>query len=136
MLYDLGPRLVKLRREANMTQQELVDRTKAMDPTLHLTDSVLGKYENDKSIPRLAEAAAIADVMNVSLDYLASGEKNQHWAVKGLTDEQIEVLFRLAALFRQTNRAEFHAAESSSFTSAQAELIFRIMALLIHEKST
>ena len=75
MLYDFGPRLLKLRKDKNLTQQMVVERAKGFDPNLRLSDSVLGKYESDLAVPRLTEAAALADVLNVSLDYLTSGEK-------------------------------------------------------------
>lgn len=74
MLYDFGPRLLKLRKDKNLTQQMVVERAKGFDPNLRLSDSVLGKYESDLAVPRLTEAAALADVLNVSLDYLTDGE--------------------------------------------------------------
>ena len=131
MLYDLGPRIVKLRREADLTQQELVDRAKSIDPDLHLTDSVLGKYENDKAIPRLAEAAAIADIVNVSLDYLAYGEKSRCLQIKGLTDEQMDILIQLTALFRQLGGKEFQTAGKTSFNREQSTILFRIMSQFV-----
>lgn len=62
MVYDLGPRLLKLRKDKNLTQQTVVNRAKGFDPNLRLSDSVLGKYESDRAVPRLTEAAALADV--------------------------------------------------------------------------
>ena len=66
MLYDFGPRLLKLRKDKNLTRQMVVERAKGFDPNLRLSDSVLGKYESDLAVPRLTEAAALADVLNVS----------------------------------------------------------------------
>lgn len=127
MLYDFGPRLVRLRRGKSLTQQELVARAKAMDPHLHLTDSVLGKYENDQAIPRLAEAAAIADVLEVSLDYLANGEKCQNISVKGLTEEQIELLTTLTAMLHGINRGEMRSVSEAKPTIEQTRWIARII---------
>lgn len=56
MLYDFGPRLLKLRKDKNLTQQMVVERAKGFDPNLRLSDSVLGKYESDLAVPRLTEA--------------------------------------------------------------------------------
>ena len=42
MVYEFGARLLQLRKEKNLTQQVLVDRAKALDPDLRLSDSVLG----------------------------------------------------------------------------------------------
>ena len=47
MLYDFGPRLLKLRKDKNLTQQMVVERAKGFDPNLRLSDSVL---ENTKVI--------------------------------------------------------------------------------------
>ena len=47
MLYDFGPRLLKLRKDKNLTQQMVVERAKGLDPNLRLSDTVLGKYERD-----------------------------------------------------------------------------------------
>lgn len=41
MVYEFGARLLQLRKEKNLTQQVLVDRAKALDPDLRLSDSVL-----------------------------------------------------------------------------------------------
>ena len=40
MLYDFGPRLLKLRKDKNLTQQMVVERAKGFDPNLRLSDSV------------------------------------------------------------------------------------------------
>lgn len=69
MVYEFGARLLQLRKAKNLTQQALVDRAKALDPDLRLSDSVLGNYESDHTVPRLTEAAALAEVLGVSLDF-------------------------------------------------------------------
>ena len=97
MLYDFGPRLLKLRKDKNLTQQMVVERAKGFDPNLRLSDSVLGKYESDLAVPRLTEAAALADVLNVSLDYLTSGEKCNVLSLKELSPEQVQLLMDLTA---------------------------------------
>ena len=68
MLYDFGPRLLKLRKDKNLTQQMVVERAKGFDPNLRLSDSVLGKYETDLAVPRLTEAAAMTDVFLVTMN--------------------------------------------------------------------
>ena len=95
MLYDFGPRLLKLRKDKNLTQQMVVERAKGFDPNLRLSDSVLGKYESDLAVPRLTEAAALADVLNVSLDYLTSGEKCNVLSLKELSPEQVQFAYGL-----------------------------------------
>lgn len=104
MLYDFGPRLLKLRKDKNLTQQMVVERAKGFDPNLRLSDSVLGKYESDLAVPRLTEAAALADVLNVSLDYLTSGEKCNVLSLKELSPEQVQLLMDLTAYIRTKKR--------------------------------
>lgn len=104
MLYDFGPRLLKLRKDKNLTQQMVVERAKGFDPNLRLSDSVLEKYESDLAVPRLTEAAALADVLNVSLDYLTSGEKCNVLSLKELSPEQVQLLMDLTAYIRTKKR--------------------------------
>lgn len=130
VVYDLGPRLLLLRRKKKLTQQKLVLRAKELDPHLRLTDAALGKYENDCTVPRLAEAAAIADVLGVSLDYLASGEKEQAVSVKGLTEEQIEFMIALTETLRKLNREDSLLAPETATPSELAEWIARVIVKL------
>ncbi|WP_295421456.1 hypothetical protein [uncultured Subdoligranulum sp.] len=45
MVYEFGARLLQLRKAKNLTQQALVDRAKALDPDLHLSDSALANMK-------------------------------------------------------------------------------------------
>lgn len=127
MLYDFGPRLLRLRRRRGLTQQALADRVKMLDPNLRLTDSVLGKYEKDQSVPRLSEAAAISDVLDVSLDYLAEDEKIQTLSLKELNKKQIQLLVELVSYFRRKNRSTL-TTNLDSISPEDAALIARILA--------
>lgn len=127
MLYDFGPRLLRLRRRRGLTQQALADRVKMLDPNLRLTDSVLGKYEKDQSVPRLSEAAAISDVLDVSLDYLAEGEKIQTLSLKELNKKQIQLLVELVSYFRRKNRSTL-TSNLDSIPPEDAALIARVLA--------
>lgn len=131
MLYDLGPRLASLRRKKNLTQQELVSRAKARDPHLRPTDSALGKYENDQSVPRLAEAAALADVLGVLLDYLASGEACETLPAKGLTGEQAALIADMIAMLHRMNTGECQADAERKLSPEQAMLLARIIAQFV-----
>lgn len=57
-------RLKQARQDAGISQQSLVDAT-----GIHLRQ--LGRYEQDVSEPTLPKLIAIADVLGVSIDYLA-----------------------------------------------------------------
>ena len=57
-------------------------------------------------MPRLAEAVALADVLDVSLDFLLRGETYQTLPLKNFTEEQIQLLLDLSVYFRQQNRPD------------------------------
>lgn len=70
MVDDFGARIAKLRKARKLSQRALADRAKALDPNLRLSHSALGNYERNVTVPRLAEAVALEDVLDVSLDFL------------------------------------------------------------------
>ena len=43
MLYDFGPRLLKLRKDKNLTQQMVVERAKGFDPTFRFSAGEIRK---------------------------------------------------------------------------------------------
>lgn len=130
MLYDFGPRLLKLRKDKNLTQQMVVERAKGFDPNLRLSDSVLGKYESDLAVPRLTEAAALADVLNVSLDYLTSGEKCNVLSLKELSPEQVQL--DLTAHIRTKKRRSQGHKNVPKPTTEETELITRLIAEILY----
>ena len=71
----LGRAFAKLRKARKLSQRALADRAKALDPNLRLSHSALGNYERNVTVPRLAEAVALADVLDVSLDFLLRGKR-------------------------------------------------------------
>lgn len=127
MVYEFGSRLLQPRKAKNLTQQALVDRAKALDPDLHLSDSVLGKYEGDHAVPRLAEAAALAEVLGVSLDFLTSGETSRTLPLKGLNETQIQLLLELVQSFRQQNASASNDTQQTKPTPEQAALIAQLI---------
>ena len=106
MVDEFGARIAKLRKARNLSQRALVDRAKALDPNLRLSHSALGSYERNSTVPRLAEAVALADVLDVSLDFLLRGEAYRTLPLKNLTDEQTQLLLDLSVYFRQQNSAD------------------------------
>lgn len=59
----IGQRLYQLRKEHDMTQQELAKR-------LGLTKYTISSYEMDKSAPSDEVKVQMAQIFNVSVDYL------------------------------------------------------------------
>lgn len=63
----VGERIVSLRKELGLSQVELAHEA-------GLSRQCLYKYENNIADPKLFNAMCIADVLGVSLDYLAGRE--------------------------------------------------------------
>ena len=77
-------------------------------------------------MPRLAEAVALADVLDVSLDFLLRGETYQTLPLKNFTEEQIQLLLYLSVYFRQQNRPD-REKKSSEPTKEQVALFAKLM---------
>ena len=89
----IGERLLKLRKDAELTQDELAD-------ILKINKHSISSYELDRSEPPDDIKIAIAKYFNVSIDYLL-----------GLTDipaaiHRQELVLRLPASFREKNISE------------------------------
>lgn len=126
MVDEFGARIAKLRKARNLSQRALVDRAKALDPNLRLSHSALGSYERNSTVPRLAEAVALADVLDVSLDFLLRGEAYRTLPLKNLTDEQTQLLLDLSVYFRQQNSAD-RGKKSMEATKEQVALFAKLM---------
>jgi transcriptional regulator with XRE-family HTH domain len=68
----LGERLVELRKEKKLTQEDIAKK-------LHLTRSTYAQYEVDRRVPEYATLQKLADYFNVSIDYLV-GRSNDRKA--------------------------------------------------------
>lgn len=118
-MFDFSKRLLKLRKSRGLSQIELAQK-------VQISSSTLGNYENDMGIPSLSVAESLADVLNVSLDYLACGEKANVISVKGLKEEQIELV---TELIQELARPANHNPKS---TRQQQELLARIIEQFVH----
>ena len=63
--------ITDLRRAANMTQLELAER-------LNYSDKAVSKWERGESLPDVAVLKQIADLFQVSMDYLVTADHTQH----------------------------------------------------------
>ena len=71
----LGENIASLRKKAGMTQEELAAR-------LHITYQAVSKWENGKACPDPAFLPVLADLFNVSIDFLFGRETcptNHKW---------------------------------------------------------
>ena len=63
-------RLKELRKKNNVTLQKLADY-------LHIANSAISQYENEKREPSFDIVSKIADYFNVSIDYLLGRENTE-----------------------------------------------------------
>jgi len=66
---NLGNKLKELRKLSGMTQREISIK-------LGITERNYQRYESDKGIPKLSNLIALADLFNVSLDFLMGRKGN------------------------------------------------------------
>ena len=63
----IGKFISKLRKEKNMTQQELADK-------INVTDRAVSHWENGRSIPDISLFKPLCEIFNISINELISGE--------------------------------------------------------------
>lgn len=64
---QIGKFIAELRKQNNMTQQELADK-------LNVTDRAVSKWENGRGVPDISLLQALSKVFDVSLNELLAGE--------------------------------------------------------------
>lgn len=67
-LTKIGERLIEIRKEAHLTQQEVADKIDG------LTVQMISSYETGKQKPGIENLAKFSKFFNVSLDYLCFGK--------------------------------------------------------------
>ncbi|MDO4607812.1 MAG: helix-turn-helix transcriptional regulator [Clostridia bacterium] len=66
-MQELGKRIAELRAKTNMTQIELAEK-------LGITDRAISKWENGNSYPDITFLPILADLFNVTIDYIIRGK--------------------------------------------------------------
>ena len=87
-MVDFGNTLKTLRQKENMTQAQLSQK-------LDLTKSVISAYETGLRMPSYDVLIHIAQIFNVSTDYLLGLEHPQEIDLSGLSSEEVTALLNL-----------------------------------------
>ncbi len=66
-MQETGKRIAQLRTKANMTQSKLAEK-------LGITDRAVSKWENCDSFPDITFLPILADLFNVTIDYIIRGK--------------------------------------------------------------
>ena len=80
-----GPRIAALRREAGLSQAELAQR-------LGISASAMGMYEQGRREPSMETVVAMAELFQVSTDYLLTGRPTvqEHSRLEDILRERID----------------------------------------------
>ena len=95
----IGKFILELRKEKNMTQQELADK-------LGVTDRAISHWENGRRLPDYSLLPILCDILSISINELFRGEKISKEDYKKKADENL-----------------MNALENSSFT-LQEKIIY------------
>jgi transcriptional regulator with XRE-family HTH domain len=99
---DFGNKIIELRKEKGLSQTDLANE-------LGIHKNVLGRYERGEATPSVDVARKIADLLNVSLDFLTGkvDEKIDRTIVDKVVsiqklpkEERDRIIFTLDALIR------------------------------------
>lgn len=97
-MVGLGDKLKELRKEKNLTQQQVADR-------VNVSKAVISSYELSNRSPSYQTLVKIANLYKVSADYLLGMDERKVIDVTDLTAEQIELLEKLTLEFERSNKA-------------------------------
>lgn len=93
-MVDFGNILKTLRLRNNMTQAQLSQK-------LDLTKSVISAYETGLRLPSYDVLIHIAQIFNVSTDYLLGLEHPQEIDLSGLSSEEVTALLNLIKVMKR-----------------------------------
>lgn len=93
-MINLGNILKTLRLKSNMTQAQLAQK-------LGLTKSVISAYETGLRLPSYDILIHIAEIYDVSTDYLLGIEHKQEIDLSGLSQEEMTVILNLIKVMKK-----------------------------------
>ncbi|MBD1372599.1 helix-turn-helix transcriptional regulator [Hazenella sp. IB182357] len=114
---EFSERLKQLREEKNWTQGDLAER-------LNIGRSTIGDYEYGRKLPRYERLKEIADVFNISVDYLLN-RTNEKRSIEDLkkeiestTPDLETIILRTKPLFRGKEITEEQARRANKVLEA------------------
>ncbi len=92
----LPDRIKMLRVKTSLTQSDLAKK-------LGVTRSCVNAWELGTTMPTIASAAKLAEIFDVSLDYLFDMSKTKTVSVDGLTDSEIMSVLNIIECYRKNH---------------------------------
>ena len=120
-MFDMGKRICKLRRDAHLSQKQLGEK-------IGKSASTIGSYENDTAVPRLENAAALAEALHVSLDYLLYGEKSRTLPLQKMSENRVQLLTDLAQEFAAPT------SHGAAFSDRKLDILRRQTRFCVHAR--
>ena len=96
-MVDFGRKLKELRIQAGLTQKQLAERVK-------VTKSVISYYELQERYPSPEMLIKLANIFNVSTDFLLGIEKQQTLDISGLDEEDMRLLQHTISVLRNKHK--------------------------------
>ena len=93
----IGEFILKLRKENNLTQQELADM-------LHVTDKAVSKWETGRGIPDIGTLKDLANIFNVEEKEILNGERN--FKKKEIDPNHHSVVLEVNNLYKSIGKRE------------------------------
>lgn len=101
----LGKKIKELRTKSKFTLSELAN-------LLGVTKSSVASYENDSRQPSFSVLIKIAQIFNVSTDYLLLNKPEKNISIASLNEEQTEIIKSLIKTFTESNTREHNLKNS------------------------
>ena len=95
-MVSLGDKLKMLRKKNNLTQQQVAER-------LNVSKAVVSSYELSNRSPSFQTLVKIANIYNVTTDFLLGINKRKMIDITNLTPEQADIIEKLVQEFEKSN---------------------------------
>lgn len=95
--YDFGLLLRRIRKDENMTQQQLANK-------LNVSVTTISKYESNTATPPMETLRSLAVILNISLDELCGTQSRGTASLYGLSETQAKIVHNLIIEFREHNK--------------------------------
>ena len=104
---DLGTRIKQARKRRGLTQTALAE-------LICKCPSAISGYENNTQIPPADTMLSLATALNVSLDYLVGLNTNDTYSLRGLTDNQKNIITNIIDEHKKSSIASGQLSESQA----------------------